>query len=166
MTSSSYATSLPRLHRLLLNFSFSGGVAVLRLVYQLPANLEQSQRHPQARLCPKSQVPAPPLRDVPWVAGQGDCPSSSSSAANPKRVPGDLRFPPCHGFPRASLSHPMLVTEQTPCLAQEEIKQSPLMTGGHMQPPPFGTAFGVGGGAYPCHAPKTAAAIWFFWGLV
>lgn len=29
-------------------------------------------------------------------------------------------------FPRASLSHPMLVTEQTPCLAQEEIKQPPL----------------------------------------
>lgn len=58
----------------------------------------------------------------------------------------------------------MLVTEQTPCLAQEEIKQSPLMTGGHMQPPPFGTAFGVGGGLIHAMHQKLQQLFGFFGG--
>lgn len=150
VASSYHTTSLSRLHWLLPNSSFPeewlcsswfisswwtrSGTGVLS--------------KPSVAQNPKCRHRHAPAEECSLGGGTGGCPSSP-----PSTRPGGSWGPHATAqgvcFPRASLSHPALVMEQTPRLAQEETKQPPLTT--TCSPLPLAQLWGVGGLIHATH---------------
>lgn len=110
---------------------------------------------------PKCRHRHAPTEECALGGGTGGGPSSPPSTS-----PGGSWGPHTTAegvcFPRATLSHPVLVMEQTPRLAQEETKQPPLTT--TCSPLPLAQLWRGGGLSMPCTKNCSNHLVWGFLG--